>query len=69
MNIKHIAFAGLLVGKVACAADFREDFESGLDHWVPLSAEHAEIVDEPGQENRVLQLTPRSRDFSHVGNL
>lgn len=48
------------------ASAFLDDFERGLDHWLPRATGDAVIVEEPGSSNHVLQLTPRENTFSHV---
>jgi hypothetical protein len=45
---------------------FSDNFESGLQNWAPLSHEDVFIIDEPGTDNRVLQLTPHTLDYSHA---
>lgn len=45
---------------------FSDDFESDIRQWVSLSPESAEVVGEPRSVNRVLQLTPKPKGFSHV---
>ena len=43
-----------------------EDFEIGLNRWSPSPVEQIVIVPEAETDNRVLQLTPNPRSFSHV---
>jgi len=48
------------------ASDFHDGFEQGLDNWEPFSPGYALIVSEAEGNNHVLELTPRSGDYSHV---
>lgn len=42
---------------------FTEDFENSLNGWTLENAEQIQIVTEPGTDNSVLELMPKSRDF------
>lgn len=48
------------------AADFRDSFDRNSSGWMPVGDAQASIVSEPGTGNKVLELRPVRRKFSHV---